>query len=114
MRFFVSARGRHSYVEDFILSAGVKNVSIKATEDEMHRNEKAQFTNTTTPFAAVELLAKFLKKRLLPANTAIFCGMQWRRHRPGRTGFADSFLLRLSLRTRRDRRQFRQRYNVRF
>ncbi len=57
--------GGTQYVEDFILSAGVKNVSIKATEDEMHRNEKAQFTNTTTPFAAVELLAKFFKKEIV-------------------------------------------------
>lgn len=59
-------------VEEFIRSIGIKDISIKATEDQMHKNPEAQFTNWTTPYAAVHLLRKFWQENILSAKSREF------------------------------------------
>jgi beta-lactamase class A len=53
---------------DYIKSLGIQEISIKATENEMHKSWKAQFTNWTTPLAAVQLLYKFYTQNILSKN----------------------------------------------
>lgn len=56
-------------VEKYIKSLGIGDISIKATEAEMHKSWKVQFTNWTCPLAAVQLLNKFYKEKILtPAS----------------------------------------------
>jgi beta-lactamase class A len=59
-------------VHKYIRKLGIKNVSIKATEEEMSKDWSVQFTNTTQPFATVELLNKFFTEPILAKNTRNF------------------------------------------
>jgi beta-lactamase class A len=64
--------GGPAKVNSFIHVLGIQNVAIVATEEEMHRDEKVQFTNWTTPDAAVELLSLFYKKTILSEQSQDF------------------------------------------
>lgn len=59
-------------VNNFINSTGIKNVSIKATEEEMHKAWDVQFSNWTTPKAATQLLLKFYKREILSEKSFDF------------------------------------------
>jgi beta-lactamase class A len=59
-------------VHKYIRKLGIKNVSIKATEEEMSKDWSVQFTNTTKPFATVQLLNKFFTEPILSKNTHNF------------------------------------------
>jgi beta-lactamase class A len=52
-------------VDDFIHNLGLKEVSIKKTEDQMRKSWNNIYKNWTTPFAAIQLLEKFYKKQIL-------------------------------------------------
>ena len=52
-------------VNEYIHSLGIKGVSIKATEEEMHKDWNVQYSNWSTPSAAVQLLHKFYKGDIL-------------------------------------------------
>lgn len=51
----------HKYIQ----SLGIKDVSIKYSERQMHSNWNYQFKNWTTPLAATELLKKFNNREIL-------------------------------------------------
>lgn len=53
-------------VDHYIRSLGIKNFSISATEDDMHRDVKESYNNWTTPLEAAKLLEVFLHKTLFP------------------------------------------------
>lgn len=55
-------------VDRYVKSLGIKNVSIVATEEEMHSAWEVQFWNWTTPLATVELLEKFKSGNILPLS----------------------------------------------
>ena len=59
-------------VNSFIHVLGIQNVAIVATEEEMHKNEKVQFTNWTTPDAAIQLLSLFYKEKILSERSHEF------------------------------------------
>jgi beta-lactamase class A len=52
-------------VHRYIQSLGIKNISIAATEEEMHREWSIQYTNWTAPSEAVRLLKLFHTEKLL-------------------------------------------------
>jgi len=58
--------GGTSVVNDYIHSIGIEGVSIAATEEQMAQGWDVQFTNWTTPRAAVQLLQKFQNKEIIP------------------------------------------------
>ncbi|MEZ4904749.1 MAG: class A beta-lactamase, subclass A2 [Spirosomataceae bacterium] len=64
--------GGPKMVEQYIKSIGVKDVSIKTTEQVMQSDYNIQFTNWSTPWAAVLLLEKFYQKKLLLPTTQDF------------------------------------------
>jgi beta-lactamase class A len=57
-------------VQDYIHGLGVTDISIAATESEMHHSWPVQYTNWTTPAAMLTLLEKFDAGRLLSAQNA--------------------------------------------
>jgi beta-lactamase class A len=57
---------------DYIHSLGIKDVAIKATEKQMHGPWDVQYTNWTTPYAAVRLLEKFYKENILSKSSFEF------------------------------------------
>jgi beta-lactamase class A len=57
---------------DYIHSLGIKDVAIKATEKQMHGPWDVQYTNWTTPYAAVQLLMKFYKENILSKSSFEF------------------------------------------
>jgi beta-lactamase class A len=57
--------GGPSYVNSYMARIGVKDVSIKAAEEEMHKSWNAQYTNWSTPWSAVGLLNRFYKKEII-------------------------------------------------
>ncbi len=57
--------GGPEVVNDYIHSLGVRDVSIVATEKEMHSAWDIQFNNWSTPKAAVELLQVFYREKVL-------------------------------------------------
>ena len=59
-------------VEKYIKSLGIEPISIKTTEEQMHKAWKVQFTNWTRPLAAVQLLAQFYNGRILSAECFSF------------------------------------------
>lgn len=59
-------------VHKYIHKLGVKEVAIKTTEEEMHKNDTAQFTNWATPHSITELLNKFYKDSILSKNSYDF------------------------------------------
>jgi len=52
-------------VDQYLHQIGIKDVAIKASEAEMHKNWNVQFTNWTTPTAANELLLMFYQRNIL-------------------------------------------------
>lgn len=59
-------------VHKYIRKLGIKDVSIAATEAEMDKDWSIQFTNTTRPFSAVQLLDKFYTTPILSKETHDF------------------------------------------
>ncbi|MFN8348488.1 MAG: class A beta-lactamase, subclass A2 [Spirosomataceae bacterium] len=59
--------GGPAFVDKYLKSIGIKEVAISTTEEEMHNDSKAQFTNWSTPWSAVTLLQKFYQKKMLSA-----------------------------------------------
>lgn len=59
-------------VNKFIHKVGIKNVAIKATEAEMHKEWNVQFTNWSTPLAATDLLTHFYQKEILSKESTDF------------------------------------------
>jgi beta-lactamase class A len=60
--------GRPKTVDTYIKNLGIKDVAISTTEQEMHQDPKAQFTNWSTPWSTVKLLEKFYQKKILSAS----------------------------------------------
>ncbi|HKI79247.1 MAG TPA: class A beta-lactamase, subclass A2 [Ignavibacteriaceae bacterium] len=59
-------------VNKYIHSLGINDISIKATEAEMHKAWEVQYGNWTTPLAAVKLLAKFYNGKILSESSFNF------------------------------------------
>ncbi|MCU0340546.1 MAG: serine hydrolase [Spirosomaceae bacterium] len=55
--------GGPQQVEKYLRSIGIKEVAIATDEAEMHRDDKAQYRNWSTPWAAVQLMQKFYQKK---------------------------------------------------
>lgn len=66
--------GGPSNVESYLHSIGIKNVSIKVNEEEMHKDWNAQFKNWITPKAANKMLKLFYnnENQLLSAKSYHF------------------------------------------
>jgi beta-lactamase class A len=64
--------GGPNKVHKYIAKLGIKDCAIAATEEEMHKDDKVQFTNWTTPKAANLLLEKFWNGQVLKKNTSAF------------------------------------------
>lgn len=64
--------GGTKQLEEFIHLQGITDISIKATEEEMHQSWDIQFTNHTTPLAAIGLLKLFHERKILSAKTNDF------------------------------------------
>ena len=60
--------GGPTVVNDFIHSHGINDISIVATEEEMHSSWDVQYRNWSTPRAAAELLYKFKNKKILTST----------------------------------------------
>lgn len=59
-------------VEKYLRSIGIKEIAVATTEEEMHRDAKAQFRNWSTPWGAAQLLQKFYQRKLLNPDTQQF------------------------------------------
>ncbi|MCX2453831.1 class A beta-lactamase, subclass A2 [Pedobacter sp. PLR] len=59
-------------INDYIHSLGIKDVAIKANEEEMHKEWNVQFSNWSTPKAITDLLVKFYTKNLLSKESFNF------------------------------------------
>ena len=59
-------------VNDYIHSLGIKEVAITSNEEVMQADWNVQYTNFSTPVAAVKLLEKFHKKHILSKNSEAF------------------------------------------
>jgi beta-lactamase class A len=59
-------------VEQYIIKSGIPDISIVATEEEMHKSWDVQFKNYTTPMAAARLLKLFYNQSLLKENNTQF------------------------------------------
>ncbi len=64
--------GGPKVVDTYLKNIGIKNVAVVATEEEMHQDEKIQFTNWSTPWSATQLLEKFYQKKLLSPSSHEF------------------------------------------
>ncbi|HLZ89985.1 MAG TPA: class A beta-lactamase [Puia sp.] len=66
------AAGGPKPVDAYIKSLGITDISIAATEAEMHHSWPVQYTNWTTPAAMLTLLEKFDAGKILsPASTRL-------------------------------------------
>ena len=75
------AAGGVRAVQAYIAGLGIKDISIAATEAEMHHSWPVQYTNWTTAGAMVDLLEKFDAGRVLsPAATQLL--MKWMSESP--------------------------------
>jgi beta-lactamase class A len=64
--------GGPATIQTYIHSLGITDISIAATESQMHHSWPVQYTNWTTPAAMVTLLEKFDAGKLLsPQNTRL-------------------------------------------
>lgn len=52
-------------VDTYVKGKGIKDISIVATEAEMHKSWDVQYTNWCYPYAMSQLLEQFYKKKLL-------------------------------------------------
>ncbi|MEO8447788.1 MAG: class A beta-lactamase, subclass A2 [bacterium] len=64
--------GGPAKVQEYMNGLGVGNISIKSTEEEMSQSREVQFTNTTSPGAALELLDIFRNAKALSPESNIF------------------------------------------
>lgn len=64
--------GGPAKVHRYIAGLGIKDCSIVATEEEMHKDENVQFRNWSTANAVNALLAKFCTGKVLKKNTTAF------------------------------------------
>jgi beta-lactamase class A len=64
--------GGPNKVHKYIAKLGIKDCAIVATEEDMHKDDKVQFTNWTTPKAANALLEKFWNGQVLKKTTGAF------------------------------------------
>jgi beta-lactamase class A len=64
--------GGTQVIDDYIHSIGIKDFSIKTNEEEMHKDWNVQFTNWTTPIAAVEALKTAFEKKILSRKSHKF------------------------------------------
>ena len=64
--------GGTQVIDDYIHGIGIKDFSIKTNEEEMHKDWNVQFTNWTTPFAAVEALKTAFEKKILSPKSHKF------------------------------------------
>ena len=67
--------GGPAQVNAYIHSIGIKKVNIAATEEGMHHDEKAQYSNWTTPVAACQLLNLFYQNKFLSKKSHDFLWM---------------------------------------
>ena len=70
-------------VNDYMHKIGIKDVAIAATEDQMHQDWAAQFTNWTTPRAMLQLLQKIDQQKLFSKSNQDFL---WNIMTTGSTG----------------------------
>lgn len=61
--------GGTKHVDRYIRNLKIKNTKIAATEEQMHQNWENQYLNTTSPFAAVQLLQQFYQMKILSASS---------------------------------------------
>ncbi|MBK7970685.1 MAG: serine hydrolase [Bacteroidetes bacterium] len=67
--------GGPAFVDNYFRMADFSDISIKATEQEMHSGWDVQFSNWTTPIAATNLLKAFYMNELkLSKTVTIFIG----------------------------------------
>lgn len=59
-------------VEQYIKNLGIQQIAITKTEQEMSEDFDNQYSNWTTPYAAVQLLEIFLQQELFASNYKIF------------------------------------------
>jgi len=59
-------------VNEYIHLLGIKDISIVATEEEMHKSWPVQYTNWTTPSSATRLLQKFNTGSILSPTSRSF------------------------------------------
>jgi beta-lactamase class A len=64
--------GGTQVIDDYIHGIGIKDFSIKTNEEEMHKDWNVQFTNWTTPIAAVEALKTAFEKKILSSKSHKF------------------------------------------
>jgi beta-lactamase class A len=64
--------GGAKIVNDYIHKIGIKDISIQATEEEMHKEWNVQFSNWTTPIASTELLKIFYEGKILSKKSYDF------------------------------------------
>ena len=68
--------GGTEVANEFIHGIGISEISIKGTEEEMHKDWSVQFTNWCKPTAMVNLLEKFYGQELLKDSTNNFLWKQ--------------------------------------
>lgn len=61
--------GGTKQVDRYIRNLKIKNTKIAATEEQMHQSWENQYLNTTSPFAAVQLLQQFYQMKILSASS---------------------------------------------
>lgn len=64
--------GGPAKADQYVRGCGVKGTEIKTTEEEMHKAWGIQYTNKTTPYAAVSLLEKFFQGGILSEKSKKF------------------------------------------
>lgn len=64
--------GGPSFVNNYIHSIGVSEISIMGTEEEMHKDWNVQFTNWCKPYAMVQILDIFYQKKGLSDSSTNF------------------------------------------
>jgi beta-lactamase class A len=64
--------GGKKTVNDYIHKIGIKDFSIQANEEEMHKEWNIQFSNWTSPNAAVDLLKMFYEGEILSKKSNDF------------------------------------------
>ncbi|TRW22780.1 class A beta-lactamase, subclass A2 [Flavobacterium zepuense] len=65
--------GGPKFVDNYFIKNNFKNISIKATEEDMHKDWETQFKNWTTPKSATEvLIAYYNNKKLLSQDSYNF------------------------------------------
>lgn len=64
--------GGTEYVDSYIKRIGIQGISVKATEEEMHKTFDAQYLNTSIPYASVYALNLFDKKKILSEKSTAY------------------------------------------